>query len=196
MLRELKTAALTVIVLTVALGLAYPLVMTGSEPGRVPGPGRRLDGRARREARRLAADRPGLLQGPGLLPEPAVGDRTTRPRRPSSTTRVPNQQDLADQLKGFVADYLERERPYTPGLTAARVPSDAATTSASGVDPHISEANARIQANRVAARRGLDRARVLELVDEHASRPLFGLGGEQSINVLELNLALDREASR
>ena len=64
------------------------------------------------------------------------------------------------------------------------------------MDPHISEANARIQANRVAARRGLDRARVLELVDEHASRPLFGLGGEQSINVLELNLALDQEASR
>ena len=196
MLRELKTAALTVVVLTVALGLAYPLSHDRSQPGGVPGPRRRLDGRARREARRLAADRPGLLQGPGLLPEPARPATGYAPAATFFNNSGPNQQDLADQLKGFVADYLERERPYTPGLTAARVPSDAATTSASGVDPHISGANARIQANRVAARRGLDRARVLELVDEHASRPLFGLGGEQSINVLELNLALDQEASR
>ena len=70
------------------------------------------------------------------------------------------------------------------------------TTSASGVDPDISEANARIQARRVAQRRGLSRARVLKLVDDHTSHPLFGLGGEGSVNVLELNLALDRETSR
>ena len=70
------------------------------------------------------------------------------------------------------------------------------TTSASGVDPQISEANARIQANRVARVRHVSRARVLRLIDDHASRPLFGLAGPRSINVLELNLALDREASR
>ena len=76
------------------------------------------------------------------------------------------------------------------------MPSDAVTTSASGVDPDISEANARIQANRVARRRGLSRARVLELVGEHTSHPLLGLAGEGSVNVLELNLALDRESTR
>ena len=81
-------------------------------------------------------------------------------------------------------------------MTAARIPADAATTSASGVDPDISEANALIQANRVAERRGLPLARVRALVEDHASRPLFGLAGDTSVNVLELNLALDREARR
>ena len=70
------------------------------------------------------------------------------------------------------------------------------TTSASGVDPHISEDNADIQANRIAARRKLSRARVLQLIKENSSRPLFGLAGPRSVNVLELNLALDKEASR
>ena len=70
------------------------------------------------------------------------------------------------------------------------MPSDAVTTSASGVDPDISVANARIQARRVAQRRGLSRARVLKLIDEHTSRPLLGLAGEGSVNVRELNRAL------
>jgi K+-transporting ATPase ATPase C chain len=65
------------------------------------------------------------------------------------------------------------------------------TTSASGIDPDISFANAAIQANRVAARRGLPRERVLELVRAHSSRPLLGLGGERSINVNDLNAALE-----
>jgi K+-transporting ATPase ATPase C chain len=107
----------------------------------------------------------------------------------------PNQQALADQLKGYVEDYLKRERPFTPGLTAAQIPPDAVTTSASGVDPAISEDNARIQANRVAKKRGLPLERVLELIDEHASRPFFGIAGPKSINVLELNVALEQEAS-
>ena len=62
----------------------------------------------------------------------------------------PNQQELRDLFEENLAAYLERERPYSPGLTAGDVPVDAVTTSASGVDPHISEANARIQARRVA----------------------------------------------
>jgi K+-transporting ATPase ATPase C chain len=93
-----------------------------------------------------------------------------------------------------VKAYLKREQPFTPGLTAAKIPPDAVTTSASGVDPAISEANARIQANRVAKKRGLPLQRVLDLVDAHASRPFLGLAGPKSINVLELNLALEQEA--
>jgi K+-transporting ATPase ATPase C chain len=95
-----------------------------------------------------------------------------------------------------VQRYLHRERPFTPGLTESRIPSDAVTTSASGVDPDISEADARIQANRVAAERGVPLPRVLALVDEHASRPFLGLAGPPSVNVLELNLALNREVPR
>jgi K+-transporting ATPase ATPase C chain len=70
------------------------------------------------------------------------------------------------------------------------------TSSASGVDPDISESDARIQSRRVARRRGIARARVLALVGEHTCHPLFGLGGRGSVNVLELNLALDRESTR
>ena len=76
------------------------------------------------------------------------------------------------------------------------MPVDAVTTSASGVDPHISEANARIQAHRVAAVRGLPLDRVLDLIGEHTEGRFLGLFGEPGVNVLELNLSLDKEAPR
>jgi K+-transporting ATPase ATPase C chain len=81
-------------------------------------------------------------------------------------------------------------------LTASRVPVDAVTSSASGVDPHISEANAAIQAHRVAAVRRLPLAAVRELVAEHTDGRFLGVLGEPGVNVLELNLALDRLAAR
>ena len=71
---------------------------------------------------------------------------------------------------------------------------DAVTTSGSGVDPHISVANARIQANRVAEVRGMDLDQVNELVDEHTDDRDLLLLGEAGVNVLELNLAFDEEA--
>jgi K+-transporting ATPase ATPase C chain len=90
--------------------------------------------------------------------------------------------------------YLELNGPYDPGLTKARVPVDAVTTSGSGVDPHIMPANARIQARRIAAVRRLAPARVQRLVDEHTDGRVAGLIGEPRVNVLELNRALDEEA--
>jgi potassium-transporting ATPase KdpC subunit len=194
-MRELKTSAIAVVALTLVLGLAYPLLMTGVSQVAFPG---RADG--------SMIERDGNVVGSKLIGQDFSKDPSYFQSRPSPTeyapaatffnNQGPNQKELADQLKGYVDAYLKRERPYTPGLTAADIPSDAATTSASGVDPHISEDNARIQANRVADERGLDRARVLELIDDNASRPLFGLAGDKSINVLELNLDLDREGSR
>jgi len=71
------------------------------------------------------------------------------------------------------------------------VPPDAVTTSASGIDPQISWANARIQASRVAARRHVPLARVLDLVRAASSRPLLGLAGSRSVNVVQLNDALE-----
>jgi potassium-transporting ATPase KdpC subunit len=194
-MRELKTAAIAVVALTLVLGLAYPLLMTGVSQVAFPG---RADG--------SMIERDGKVVGSKLIGQDFSKDPSYFQSRPSATeyapaatffnNQGPNQKELADQLKGYVDAYLKRERPYTPGLTAADIPSDAATISASGVDPHISEDNARIQANRVADERGLDRARLLELIDDNASRPLFGLAGDKSINVLELNLDLDREGSR
>lgn len=194
-MRELRAAAAALVAVTLALGLAYPLAMTGA--GQVV---------FRGAANGSLVERDGRPVGSRLIGQDFSRDPRDFQSRPSATAYSasatffnnlgPNQQDLADLLKANLTTYLDRERPATPGLRASQVPPDAVTTSASGVDPHISEANARIQANRVAQRRGLDRDRVLELVDEHTSRPLFGLGGEGSVNVLELNLALDREPTR
>jgi potassium-transporting ATPase KdpC subunit len=194
-MRELRTAAIAVVTFTVVLGLAFPLLMTGL--GQVAFPA---------EADGSMVERDGVAVGSRLIGQSFARHPGYFQSRPSATgyspaatffnNQGPNQRDLADQLKGYVKTYLRREGPYTPGLTAARIPADAATTSASGVDPDISEANALIQANRVAERRGLPLARVRALVDAHASRPLLGLAGDTSINVLELNLALEREARR
>ncbi|HUA75470.1 MAG TPA: potassium-transporting ATPase subunit C, partial [Solirubrobacteraceae bacterium] len=94
----------------------------------------------------------------------------------------------AENLKA----YLELNRPYDPGLMKAGVPVDAVNTSGSDLDPEISEANARIQAHRVATLRHLSLARVNGLIANNTSGRGLGFSGEPGVNVLELNLALDR----
>jgi potassium-transporting ATPase KdpC subunit len=169
-MREIKTAAIAVVIATVVLGIAYPLAMTGVAQVAYPG---KADGETRLIARPYGDD---LFQ-----PRPSVtgykADATF------FNNQGPNQSELADQLNGYVRAYLKRERPYTPGLSAADIPADAATTSASGVDPDISDDNARIQANRVAERRGLDRAGVLDLIEAHNRRGI--------VNVNDLNAAVE-----
>ena len=181
-MRELRTAALAAIVLTVVFGLAYPLVMTGAAQVLWP---HKADGDPTLIARDYSKD-DSLFQV-----RPSATGYSTDPS--AFNNQGPNQKALADQLKSYLAAYLKRERPYTPGLTAARVPTDAVTNSASGVDPQISAANARIQANRVAERRNLPLDRVLALVDDATSRPLLGLGGPKSVNVVKLNDALEAQ---
>jgi len=159
--------------LTLVLGLAYPLALTGAAQLVLP---HRADGQASLIGRDYSKDlslfqsRPSVT---GYAPDATFFDN-----------QGPNQKALAAQLRGYVRAYLQRERPYTPGLRAQDIPSDAVTTSASGVDPDISVANARIQAHRVAARRHLPLARVLALIDAH--RSAFG----SFVNVNELNQAL------
>ena len=209
-MREIRAAAIALVALSLVFGLAYPLAMTGIGQtvfsGAADGSIVKRDGKAvgskligqdfSRDTGRKDDEREPIL----------APDLDYFQSRPSATgysanatffnNQGPNQRDLAKQLRASVKSYLDRERPTTPGLHAGTIPSDAVTTSASGVDPDISEDNARIQANRVAERRGLDRARVMQLVDDHTSHPLLGLAGEGSVNVLELNLALDRESTR
>lgn len=167
---------------TVLLGLAYPLAMTGAAQLLLP---ERADGDPMLVARDYSGDA-GLFQS-----RPSVTEYA--PDATSFNNQGPNQQALADELTGYVEGYLEREEPYNPGLEAGAIPPDAVTTSASGIDPHISEENAEIQANRVAEERGLPRERVLDLVDDASSRPLLGLAGPRSINVVELNEALEAQ---
>jgi potassium-transporting ATPase KdpC subunit len=193
-MRELRTAIVAAVVLTLILGLAYPLAMTGVGQALFPN---KADG--------SVIEQNGKAVGSRLIGQDFSKDDSLFQSRPSVTdynpsgtffnNQGPNQKALADQLKGYVKAYLKREAPFTPGLTAAKIPPDAVTTSASGVDPAISEANARIQANRVADKRGLPLQRVLDLIDEHSSRPFLGLAGPKSINVIELNLALQQEAN-
>jgi K+-transporting ATPase ATPase C chain len=102
----------------------------------------------------------------------------------------PSNPDLLKEVDKRVKAYRELN-----GLPAdAKVPVDAVTASASGLDPHISVANARLQAERVADERGLSVARVNELIDDNTEDPTFGVLGEKRVNVLKLNLALDEEA--
>jgi K+-transporting ATPase ATPase C chain len=108
----------------------------------------------------------------------------------------PNGQDTADAIRANADAYLKREGRYDAGLARGAIPPDAVQTSASGVDPHITVDNARIQAHRVAAVRDLSPDRVDELIDEHTDGRGLGLFGAPGVNVLQLNIALDEESSR
>src|SRR5262249_20967655 len=106
----------------------------------------------------------------------------------------PNNKALMQQFKGYIKAYLALERPYDPGLTRRDIPVDAITSSASGVDPQISQANARVQAHRISAVRHIPLDRVNQLVDDHTDGRALGVLGEPGVNVLELNIALDEES--
>jgi len=99
---------------------------------------------------------------------------------------------FSQRYRDQIAAYLDLNGRYNPGLTAAGIPADAVTTSGSGVDPHISEDNARIQARRVAAVRGIPLDRVEQVVKDNTDGRFLGLLGEPGVNVTKLNLALDR----
>jgi potassium-transporting ATPase KdpC subunit len=195
MRRDLISSALALLVLTLLLGVAYPLATTGVAQVLWPS---KADG--------SQVERDGRTVGSRLIGQDFGGDRRYFQSRPSATgysadvtyfnNLGPNNRELRDQLADNLAGYLRRERPYDRDLDRADVPADAVQASASGVDPHISPDNARIQARRVAEVRGLDLDRVLELVDESTDGRGLGLFGEPGVNVLDLNLALDREASR
>ena len=192
MRRDLLTALLAVVVLTAALGVVYPLAITGIAqvvfPGQADGSQVKLDGR---------------VVGSKLIGQEFKGKAYFH-SRPSATgysadvtffgNAGPNSVELRDSIRANLAAYLALERPYDRSLTRDRVPVDAVTESASGVDPHISEANARIQAHRVAAVRGLPLDRVEGLVADHTDGRSMGLLGEPGVNVLQLNVALEEEA--
>jgi potassium-transporting ATPase KdpC subunit len=192
MRRDLLSSLLAVVVLTVALGLAYPLAITGilqvAFPGAADGSQIKLDGK---------------VVGSKLIGQEFKG-RAFFHSRPSATeysgdvtffgNAGPNSAELRDAIRANLDAYLKLERPYDLSLTRDAVPVDAVTESASGVDPHISEANAQIQAHRVAAVRGLPLDRVEALVSDHTDGRSLGLFGEPGVNVLQLNVALEEEA--
>ncbi len=212
MRRQVLPAILTMLVFTVLLGLVLPLVITGiaqvgfsdkangsevSVNGHVVGS--RLLGQTFTE--------PKYFHGrPSAAGAAARGSDATDPS--DDTKHVPNdpkdlvQDDSSGSNLGptnpdLIAEVARRVAHYRKenGLApTTRVPVDAVTASASGLDPHISVANARLQARRVARRRRLPVAVVDRLIARHTDGRALGFLGEQGVNVLELNIALDRRS--
>lgn len=213
MRRDIIGSVVAIVVLTIGFGLVYPLVMTGvaqvafhdqangsrvKQNGKVVGSS--LIGQDFRKPVLDASGKPKVDKNGKPVLEADPNWFQSRPSQSDYSANVtffsnlgPNQKALADQVKANLDAYLALERPYTPTLTAAGVPVDAVTSSASGVDPQISVANARIQANRIAAVRKAPLDRVLRLVRQHTDERALGVLGEPGVNVLELNLALDEE---
>jgi K+-transporting ATPase ATPase C chain len=193
MMRALGRSVIAAVVLTLVFGLAYPLVFTGFAQLAFAD---KADG--------SLVERNGKVVGSKLAAQAFTKPEYFHPR-PSATAPEynaaattfanlgPTNPDLAKAVRNRIAAILKLESPYNPGLTVGDIPVDAVTTSASGIDPHISPANAQFQTARVAKERGLSEERVAELIDENTDGRWLGIFGEPGVNVLELNLALDEE---
>jgi K+-transporting ATPase ATPase C chain len=187
MRRQLAPAIVVFAAFTLLLGVVYPLVVTGIAQVVFPSA---ADGSLVRRGDVVVGSR---LIGQGFTspqyfhPRPsAAGDGYDGAASSASNLGPSNQVLLRDV--GTRLDAYRREN----GLAAATpVPVDAVTSSGSGLDPHISPANARIQAARVAGARSAPLAKVLDLVAQHTDGRSLGIFGEPGVNVLELNLALD-----
>jgi K+-transporting ATPase ATPase C chain len=176
-----------VAVLTVLTGLLYPLAVTGVAQALM---GDKADGS-------LVHDRTGKVVGSSMIGQSFTGDQWFQPRpsaagdgydgaASSASNLGPTNPDLLDEVAARVAQY-RKDNGLAPGT---KVPVDAVTASGSGLDPHISVANARLQAPRVARVRGIPLAEVRALIDRHTDGRSLGFLGEPGVNVVELNLAL------
>jgi K+-transporting ATPase ATPase C chain len=216
MRRDIVTSVIAMIVFTVLLGLAYPLFVTGVSQVAFPGDanGQKVYVNGRLVGSKIIGQsfkRPVL--GKNGKPEEKEEELVTEavPRyfqsRPSATeggaynaaastfsNRGPNSVRTKEADEENIKEYLELNKPYDPGLTTAQIPVDAVNTSASNLDPEISQANAWIQAHRIAAVRRLPLAKVNALIGRYTDHRGLGFSGEPGVNVLELNLALDRRA--
>jgi len=195
MLGELRASIIAVVLSTIVLGLGFPAIMTGI--------GQLF---FEHEAQGSLIEKNGQVVGSEL-----AAQSFTKPQyfheRPSATSPEynagattfanlgPTNPDLAKAVRQRVRAILKLEQPYNPGLTIGDIPVDAVTTSGSGIDPEISPANAQLQAARVASIRGVSKQHVLDLIAKYTDGRSLGFLGEPGVNVLTLNLALDREAS-
>jgi potassium-transporting ATPase KdpC subunit len=198
MLKEIRPAIVLLLALTIITGLAYPLAITGIAGVLFP---------YQAHGSMITRD-DGTVMGSALIGQVFTDDKYFHGRPSATNTPDPNDPTknvdapynaansggsnlgptskmLADRLQGDV-DKLKAENP------SATVPVDLVTTSGSGLDPHISPAAALFQVPRVAKARSLSEDRVRELVQEQTEGRFLGLLGEPRVNVLALNLALDR----
>lgn len=183
--RQLAAAFRVLLVLTVITGIAYPLAITGIAQVITPG-----------TANGSRVELHGRVIGSSLIAQPFTGAQWFQPRpsaagdgydtlSSSPSNLGPNNPDLVKAVGERKAQYAKEN-----GVALSRVPADAIQASGSGLDPHISLANARIQASRVARARGLAPAKVQQLIDSLKQGRTLGVLGDERVNVLELNLRL------
>ena len=201
MLKEIRPAIVFIVALTLITGLAYPLAMTGIAglifPGRAQGSLIEKDGKvvgSELIGQVFAKDeyfhgRPSATNTPDPQDSTKTVDAPYNAANSMGSNLGPTNQALIDRVKGDV-DKLKEENPSTA------VPIDLVTTSGSGLDPHISPASALFQVSRVAKARNMPEDRVRQLVAENTEGRFLGLLGEPRVNVLALNMALDRTTSR
>jgi potassium-transporting ATPase KdpC subunit len=215
MRKDITTSAIGIVVLTLLLGVLYPLVITGISQVAFPG---NANGQKVYVAGKLVGSKiigqqftdQVISKKTGKVELDKSGNPVTTPdpryfqTRPSATVPAdnaaatafsnagPNNVATEQAIAANIQAYIALEKPYVPGLTPSKVPVDAADTSASGIDPDISPANADIQAHRVAAVRHLTLSKVDQLVSTYTHGRGLGFSGEPGVNVLQLNLALDR----
>ncbi len=187
--QQLRAAALMLGVLIILAGVLYPMAITAVGQGAF---GRQADGSLIRDAQ-------GKVIGSSLIgqnfttpryfhPRPsAAGSDGYDARASAASNLAPDNQVLVDLVKERAVAYRQ-ENSLPP---EASVPVDAVTASASGLDPHITPANAYLQVSRVAKARGVPENDVMQLVKQHVEKRTLGFLGEARVNVLELNLALD-----
>jgi K+-transporting ATPase ATPase C chain len=190
MMKIAVRALLATVVLTILTGVIYPVVMTGIAQVAFKG---KADGSL------VSVD--GKTVGSSLIGQQWKGDRWFYGRpsainydasTSSGSNLGPTSKDLYSQIKDRAAAILGLEGPYNPGLTTAKIPVDLLTASASGLDPDISEAAALLQVPRIAAVRNLSPDVVRQLVERNVQGRQLGFLGEPTVNVLELNIALQR----
>jgi K+-transporting ATPase ATPase C chain len=193
MIRELKSSVVALVVLTIVFGLALPALFTGFA---------QLAFKSQANGSLIKSN--GQVVGSRLAAQAFVKPQYFH-ERPSATAPAynadgttfanlgPTNPDLLKNVRTQARAILKLELPFNPGLTIHDIPVDAATTSGSGIDPDISPAYARLQSKRVAAVRHLPLATVQRLVAKHTDGRSLGFLGEPGVNVLELNLALDKE---
>ena len=187
--RNLLIAVLMTIVTTLLLGVVYPLVVTGV--AQVVFPANANGQLIERDGKLVGSRMIGqAFSSPGYFrSRPSAAGTGYDAANSSGTNLGPTNKKLVDAVKAAV-DAAKLENPAVP------VPVDLVTSSASGLDPHISPAAADFQVPRVARERGIPEDEVRRLVSAHSAGRQFGIFGEPVVNVLELNLALDTEHPR
>jgi len=190
MLSQLRPAIVSTVVLTLLLGVVYPLAVTGVAQLAMP---TQANGA-------LVRDAHGRLVGSALIGQGFSRPEYLHPRPSAAGKGYDAAGSSGSNLGPLNPDLIAREKTEAASVRAAtgqdRVPADAVTASASGLDPDISPQYALLQATRVAEARGASRDEVVRLIGEHVEGPALGFLGQPRVNVLKVNLALDARLAK